>query len=298
VRRSLLLCALLCAAGCAATGPAPARTTGPTPLAYDVLAPNGARAVLLGSIHVARPRDWFPSPDLIAALEWAELVVFEVDLTGITAAETLRLVGDLGRLPPGEQLRDRISEDTWHMLERRAPALGVPIEALEHLEPWLVALEFTARTLNEAGYGAEHGVEWKIRKAARAKPMRGLETARDQFLVFDALAPALQERMLRDALERKEVATLAALVDAWRRGDRRQLEQLLFEDRDDPLMAPFHEALYPQRNQRMAAALAEIMLHTRRAFVVVGVGHLLGKRSLQRELVDQGFRVRRRPAAR
>jgi uncharacterized protein YbaP (TraB family) len=291
-----VLCALLLAAGCATQDPAPARPAGPTPLAYDLLAPNGARAVLLGSIHVARPRDWTPSPDLIAALEWAELVVFEVDLTGITASETLRLVGDLGRLPPGERLRDRVSEDTWHLLERRAPELGVPIEALEYLEPWLVALEFTARTMSEAGFGAEHGVEQKIRRAARAKPMRGLETTREQFLVFDALDPPLQERMLRDALERKDLAMLEALLAAWRRGDGRELEALLFEDRDDPLMAPFHEALYPRRNQRMAASLAEILLHTRRAFVVVGVGHLLGDRSLQRALVAQGFRVKRRVA--
>lgn len=295
MRRCLPVCALLLAA-CAATDPTPARPSGPTPLAYDLLAPNGARAVLLGSIHVARPRDWTPGADLLAVLEWAELVVFEVDLTTLTASEALRLVGDLGRLPPGEQLRDRVSEETWHLLERRAPELGVPIEALEHLEPWLVALEFDARTLSEAGYGTEHGVERTIRRAARDKPMRGLETAREQLLVFDTLEPPLQERLLRDALERKQVANLEALLDAWRRGDPRRLEALLFEHRDDPLMAPLHEALYPRRNRRMAAALAEILLHTRSAFVVVGVGHLLGDQSLQRALVAQGFRVKRRSA--
>lgn len=294
MRRRLLLCALLCAAACAPREPAPTPPSGPGPLAYDVISPNGSRAVLLGSIHVARPQDWSPSPTLARVIEWADLLVFEVDLTDLTASESLRMVGDLGRLPPGERLRDRISEDSWHLLEQRAPELGVPIEALEHLEPWLVALEFTARTRGEAGYGPEHGVEAKIRRMAREKPMRGLETAREQLIVYDSLARPLQERLLRNSLERKQLATLEAVVEAWRQGDERRLEALLFEDRDDPQMAPLYEALYPERNQRMASSLAEILLHTNRALVVVGVGHLLGARSLEHALIEQGFRVRRR----
>jgi uncharacterized protein YbaP (TraB family) len=295
VRCLVPLCFLLIAAGCASE-PAPAPPARrPTPLAYDLIAPNGARALLLGSVHLASRPGWTLPGDLADVLAEADVLVFEVDLTGISAPEALRWLGDLGRLPPGVRLRDRISPLTWQLLERRAPALGVPLGALEHLEPWLVALEFTARTLAEAGFGAEFGVEHEIRRVAHAKPTRGLETTRDQLLVFDGLAPALQERMLREALEPQNVATLESLLDAWRHGDRARLESLLFEDRDDPEMAPFYEALYTRRNGRMASALADILLHSRTAFVVVGVGHLLGERSLPHALRDQGFRVRRRP---
>ena len=292
------LCALLLAAGCTTldevAAPAPHAIT---PIAYDLLSPSGARALLLGAIHVARSQDWELPPDLAAALERADVLVFEVDLASIDGADGLRMASQLGTLPPGLQLRDLISAETWALLEQRAPELGVPLEPLQRFEPWLVALEFMTRSLDEAGYGSEHGVEWAIRRRASSKPLRGLETPRDQYRVFDALPPTLQDRMLRDALDPQATRTLTQLVDAWRRGDGQTLETILFEDRDDPQMAPLYAALYTLRNQRMATALAGILLHARNAFVVVGVGHLLGEGSLPELLVRRGFRVRRRGAS-
>jgi uncharacterized protein YbaP (TraB family) len=293
VRRALPLCALLAATGCATPDPGARSAQRITPLAYELVAPNGSRALLLGSIHLARADDWVLPRPILEALERSDALVFEIDLARTSADEMMALMLDVGVLPPDRRLRDQLSEATWHLLEERAPQHGLSLDALDRLEPWVVALQFMGRSLSEAGFETEHGVEQGVWNVAGSKPVRGLETPLEQFRVFDQLEAPLQERMLRDALAPPDGPTLEALVNAWRRGDVVALEAILFEDRNDPLMAPLHQATYPRRNLRMAASLTNILLEVRHAFVVVGVGHLVGKRSLPAALARSGYRVER-----
>jgi len=293
VRRALSLCALLAATGCVAPHPDGSTSRSITPLAYHVVAPNGSRALLLGSIHLARPGDWELPTSIVTALERSDVLVFEIDLSTHSPEEMMSLMLDVGGLPPDRRLRDQGSDETWRLLEERAPRQEVPLDTLDRLEPWVVALHFMGGSLSEAGFDAEHGVEQGVLEVAGAKPIRGLETPLEQLRIFDQLEAPLQERMLRDALEPPDRPTLDAMLDAWRRGDAATLHAILFEDRDDPLMAPLYEATFPRRNLRMAVALSHILQDVRRAFVVVGVGHLVGERSLPQVLGRAGYRVER-----
>lgn len=294
MRRALPLW-LLCLAACSASAP-PVETPAEraiTPVAFKLLAPSGARALLLGSIHVAPPQAiHYPRP-IESALRHAELLVFEIDLVHTSTEDTVRAMFALGLLPQDRRLRDLVSEETWELVERRAPEAGVPIAAIDRLEPWVVALQFVGISLARAGFEVDHGVERSILAAAGERPIAGLETPREQLRVFDELSAPVQERMLRDALEPSDDAMLESLLEAWRRGDADALEALLFEERDDPVVAPLYEAVYPRRNRSMAASLTRILEDVRTAFVVVGVGHLVGERSLPDALLREGFVVQR-----
>ena len=185
-------------------------------------------------------------------------------------------------------------ERTWALLEKRAPETGIPLEQLDRLKPWAVALQFIGQSLQQAGLEIQHGVERGLIEAAPQLPVRGLETPYQQLATFDDLPYPVQDRMLLEALlpsddrDRK----LNGLWEAWRRGDARQLEAIVFKDRDDPLLSRFYEQTYDRRNVRMAEALEEILEDTQRAFVVIGAGHLVGPRSIPMLLRSSGFVVR------
>jgi len=102
--------------------------------------------------------------------------------------------------------------------------------------------------------------------------------------------------MLWDALNRSPEFDRATdqLIEAWRHGDERALEQLVFlpigEDADFEL---FYEAVFFRRNAAMARRLAELSRDGKTRFAALGAGHMLGPRGIPSLLCDRGFEVRR-----
>jgi uncharacterized protein YbaP (TraB family) len=293
------------ALSCASPGSAPSPDE-PIPLAYEIEAPSGHWAFLLGSVHVERADSSGLHPVVLEAFRRSPLLVLEVDLSQVETHELLDLMLELGRLPEGESLRDRVSSDTWRLLTEHCEGRSIRVEEIEALEPWLVALQLVGAALQSEGLEAEHGVERQLLASGQTKEIIGLESPRDQFALFDELPPDQQELMLRDALAppASSAAELEELVSAWRRGDGPALEALLFGRLDEsPELAPFYEATFFARNRQMARGIEAILEETPYAFVVLGAGHLVGARGVPAVLERSGYRVRQvgaeavRPAA-
>lgn len=287
-----LLMAVVVFLGCA--GPGTREAAGPaTPLAYEVEEPGGGRALLFGSVHVGSEESVELPDSLLHEMHAAHLLVLEIDLSKTSPEEMNRLMLALGVMPPGQRLRQVVSDETWSLLEKRAAETGTPMAALDRLKPWAVALQFIGLSLDRAGFDAQHGVERSLVERATGLPIRGLETPYEQFSLFDDLPYRVQDRMLRDALEPASEThpQIDALLDAWRRGDAKRLEQIMFEDRDDPELAIFYAQTYDRRNERMARSLEKILKETDRALVVVGAGHLLGPHGMPALLRAAGLSV-------
>ncbi|MEN8183223.1 MAG: TraB/GumN family protein [Myxococcota bacterium] len=264
------------------------------PLSYEVVAPHSHRAFLLGSVHLDRPDAAPLHPLVLEAYERAPLLVLEVDLSSVSEAQLGDLMLGLGRLPPGELLRDRVSPETWRSLEAHCAEKDLPLAELEGLEPWLAALQLLGQSLVAGGLEAERGVERQLLLTSRGKEIRGLETAQEQFALFDSLSDSLQELMLRDALRPTGPASgeAGALLDAWRHGDAAALEALLFTGLEErPELAPFYEATYFARNVRMAQGIEAVLAEAPYAFVVLGAGHLVGDRGVPALLRASGYAV-------
>jgi uncharacterized protein YbaP (TraB family) len=293
VRR--ILAALLAAAafGCAGAPP-PSAAIAAGPLAYAVDAPGGGHALLFGSIHVARENQWSLPEHLMKELAQSELLVLEIDLAETGPDEMADLMFGLGTMPPGQRLRQVVSDETWDLLKERATQAGLEIEVLDGLKPWLVFLQLTVLSLEHAGFAAERGAEPVVVQHAPNLPVRGLETVYEQLSAFDDLSYPVQDRMLLDALRPtdEQAVEFDALMEAWRRGDARQLEAIVFKDRNDPGLATFYEETFYRRNLRMAETLEEILLESERSFVVVGAAHLVGEGSIPHLLRAAGYEVR------
>jgi uncharacterized protein YbaP (TraB family) len=295
IRASIAVVALLAttALGCASLF---SRTPPTSPLAYEIETPTGAKGWLFGSIHLGRPEGQALPPRLARALEEAELLVLEIDLSSTSEADLAATMLELGTLEDGLRLRDVISRDTWTAVVTRSQETGSNLAALDRLEPWVVSFFFTSQMFQAAGLESDHGVERNVMAAkSAAKPVRGLETPRQQFAAFDGLSYALQERMLADAVAAPTEGDdgIGGLLEAWRQGDTAWLEAILFEDLNDPEMAPFFESTYFRRNRQMARGLEDILAEQSGIFAVIGVGHLLGEEGIPVLLEQAGFRVER-----
>jgi hypothetical protein len=286
---------VLAVLGCASPAPpAPAPAPVEAPLAFEVEAPGGARALVFGSVHMARPDTWALPEPVRAAFERARVLVLEVDLSTTTPEEMQALMLALGEMPPGQRLRQVVSDETWELLEAHASGSGIPLLLLDRLKPWLLAIQLGVLSMQQSGFEPQHGVEIRVIEESGGLPVRGLETPYEAFGVLDDLPYPVQDRMLLDALRPgdEHSSELEVLMDAWRRGDAARIEAIVFKDRSDPKLARFYEEFYERRNLRWAEALAEILAEAHPAFVVVGAGHLVGERSLQMRLRESGFRVR------
>jgi len=257
---------------------------------------GGGVLYLLGSIHFEIEN----APQFSGAIEAAharsdELVV-EVDLRDAAESEASAGSGERGFLEPPTKLADVLSPPTLERLERYLDERGLPFSLVEGMKPWYVANFLVVMELQDAGYDAAYGVDRQFIDRSSDKPIVALETAAEQLDLLDRLPLRIQEITLREALNRSPKFDLATgqLIEAWRHGDERALQELVFrpiaEDADFEL---FYDSIFFQRNEAMARRLAELARDGKTRFAVVGAGHMLGARGIPSLLCDRGFEVRR-----
>ncbi len=251
---------------------------------------------LLGSVHVGQRAPRF-GPAVEDAFREAEELVVEVDIESIDTETTTPIILRYGTIPPPDDLRTRLSGETWELLEPRLAELGLPEDAVLRFEPWVVAVLLTAQELARAGYQEELGVERTLlERAGPQLPVRSLETAESQLRMFAELPGDLQEMMLLEMLVRQKESQseMADLIAAWEAGDEEALAAQVFSPLAEyPELAPFYEAVFFRRNETMAESLAALSRDGRTRLAVLGAGHMVGERGIPALLAARGFRVER-----
>jgi uncharacterized protein len=278
--------------------PAAASDEVSTPALWRALRPDGAEAFyLLGSVHLGRRSLWrYPRAIDDAYRRSAELVL-ETGADDLGPEVATRLTERYGKIAPPETLRDRVSRATIDELSRFLAARRDSLTRYLQMEPWLVAQQIEAREAQRVGLEAEFGIDRHFAKrAAREKPVIGLETAESQMQVLAWLPRESQEALLRDAIQhaRDERNGSEGVARAWARGDLRELERIIYRSMSEsPQLATYYERMLIGRNESMAQRLASLARDGKLRFVVVGVGHMVGERGIPVLLRDYGFRVDR-----
>jgi uncharacterized protein YbaP (TraB family) len=287
----LLALALALVAGCAGTP----RGAGDAPLLWRASQPAAGDLYLFGSIHMGRRDGGDFGPAVAGAYAASDELVVEVDLSSVSPEEAAASNAAHALLPPGQTLRDVLSEATWALLVARLAEHGTPLAAVVAMQPWAVASLLAVIEFQAAGYDAAHGVDQRFMERAEGQlPIRSLETVDSQLQMLSSLSPRIQELMLVDMLTRTGAVRdeVVDLMDAWSRGDEARLVALLFSPlAENPELADFYEAVFFVRNEAMADQLAELAADGRSRFVVLGAGHMVGARGIPALLGKRGFAV-------
>jgi uncharacterized protein len=292
-RRAQRALAAACAAMLAACAPpAPAIIEGKARPAVWEAQLGETRLILFGSVHqLPRDLEWF---DGVVAREVAQAdrLFLEISPDDAQAAPALfdAIADDESVAPLDRRIGLSAAERAETILS------GVDAADINRTESWALALMIGNAVAANNGLSGEAGVESRLTAAfARAgRPVTGLESTRDQLMLFDALDPALQDAMLARAIARSEGARerTLALLRAWARGD---VDAIGAAAASELAAFPVLEAqLIDGRNVAWADRLTAHAQSTRgTAIVAVGAGHLAGEASLDRLLAERGFTVRR-----
>jgi uncharacterized protein YbaP (TraB family) len=254
---------------------------------------KGGVVYLVGSVHLLS-KDFYPlNPVLEAAYKDADLLVEEVDLAEML--EPMAQMGFLtrGMLPSDTPLDKVVSVATYALVTKRAADLGLPVEPLKILKPWMVALMLTQMEWQKAGFDAELGLDKHFYDQAKTdgKAVQGLETADYQISRLDGMTMDQQEHLLAESLKDldSEKANMAKLVEGWRVGDAAGVERIVLgELKQDPQL---YQRLLVERNRNWLPKIEALFARRGHALVVVGAAHLVGPDGLIAMLRAKGYTV-------
>ncbi len=268
------------------------------PALWRALGPSGGEAFyLIGSVHLGR-RSMLRFPRAVddAYLRSAELVL-EIGADELRPDAASELARRYAWIRPPATLSDRVSPATIAVLTRYLASRGDSIGPYLQMQPWFIAQQIEAREALRVGLDAAFGVDRHFAsRAAGGKPVVGLETAESQMQVLAWLPRATQEELLLDAIERARDARNGSegVARAWARGDDQELERIIYRSmHESPQLATYYERMLIGRNESMAQRLASLARDGKLRFVVVGAGHMVGRRGIPVLLRDYGFRVDR-----
>ncbi len=296
-RRALVLGVALAAWACATPVPLPeARDTGFLFL-WEVEGDAGAgTAHLFGSVHLARPDLRF-DPAVEAAFTEAAALVVELDLRNLTPAESAALVLQHGQLPLDQSLDQLVSAEAWAAFSDLVERHGQSAAFYRGFEPWVAMVTAMALLASEKDLDGESGVDRALLERAGDREVIELETVAFQLSLFDDLPMDQQVLMLETVVLQADASrdSVGLVYDAWRLGDTELMESMLLQE-GDPTLTAIQQKIFADRNRSMVERIDALLRETddtRRYFVVVGAGHMVGASGIPALLTERGYRVQR-----
>jgi len=265
-------------------------------LLWRIETAQGAVSHLFGTMHVSDPRVVdLPAP-VADAFGGSQTAIFEMVLDPAVQAQ----LGGMMILQDGRNLEDLLGQELFASTRDAVKPYGLPEQALRLFKPWaLISIfSFPPAEFAKISQGAKPLDEWlQVQAKAGDKPLIGLESAEEQFKLFDGLPEETQVEivasLVRDHAETEE--RFGKSIEFYLARDLDSLHQLLVDvpgEKDPELSAEFQERFVFQRNftmvERLTAHLAQ-----GGAFVAVGALHLPGEKGMLQILSDAGYRVTR-----
>jgi len=288
-----LFAALALAGGPAVAGVA----SPPKPLLWKASA-GDTTVYLLGTFHLLETSDYPLDPKVYAALDDAEQVFFELSPEALADPSLGVAFAQAGIRTDGRTLQQALDAPTWAATVQLASEAGVPVEALQRMEPWFAALTLTMAEMTAAGLDPALGLDKHLAQRATREGKRtaGLETPADQIRLFDGMKPGVQLAQLRDVVERSDEIRSETewLHQQWRDGDDDALYwgmAAAMKARDPAL----YERINTQRNAAWVSRIKALLdaPGDEDALVAVGSLHLLGAEGLVQQLAAAGYTVER-----
>jgi hypothetical protein len=249
---------------------------------------------LLGSIHFLK-QDVYPLNQTIQnAYESSENLVVEANINDLGNLD-LRMLADRAFYKNDDYVEKHVSPETYRLINKESKAFGMPIDLLRMQKPWFLALSFQAMELVRLGYSPQHGVDYHfLSKAQGKKKILELESLEEQLSLLSGFSDREQEQFLIYSLEslNSMERQVGNMVRAWTIGDAQVMESALADAvPPDPSLAPIVQKLFDERNIKMLSKIEEYLNSTGSYFVIVGAGHLVGKKGIIELLKNKGFAV-------
>lgn len=255
---------------------------------YEIVAPDGSRDWLLGTVHAEDERILDFPPVLLQALRQVDVVALELAPDRAMLEQLQREM----RLPDDARLSDLLPNALYQRALTALIEEGVPEQRALHMRPWAAAMVLAQPPGATGGF-----MDLALARVAshRGIGIEALETIDEQVEFFRGLRLGAQQELLRGALDRldRRAADLDRIVSVYLDGDLAALEDLAeahLSGASSELRERFQRYALDVRNRRMAER-AVPMLSSDSVLIAVGALHLVGPGGLPARLRAQGFEV-------
>lgn len=247
---------------------------------------------LAGSVHLLKAEDSSLPPGFDRAYKGSKAIVMELAIDKIDPMATAQWMMENGMLKEGTTLRAEIGDERYGRVSKEAARLGIPMEAADMLQPWVLGLQLVEMQYMQLGFDPQKGVEQQLEHKAQAdgKPISGLETMDEQLGVLQGMSKSDQARFLdMTVTEMHDVeGETQSVVTAWRSGDAAKLAALLSDEYKS--FPNLYKALVTERNKRWVPQIEKLLHGNQDVFVVVGALHLVGDGGLLELMRRDGFK--------
>ncbi len=251
---------------------------------------------LFGTVHMLRPSIQWRFDEFEQALDEADTIVFEADLKSEEGQRAVtRDFNQRGMFQDGRTLREALPDNDEALIEEALASTGMPMDAFNAFEPWMVAINLSAMKLLAEGYDLNSGVENVIEAEARAagKTFGFLETVADQADVFDLLPEDVQISYLYETavLLDQSPIMLDQIVSEWADGDQVGMEVLVADGNSYGAERTIYDALLVKRNRNWIPKIEDMLETPGTVLVAVGSAHLVGPDSVLEMLKAEGYTI-------
>ncbi|MBT5187453.1 MAG: TraB/GumN family protein [Kordiimonadaceae bacterium] len=254
-----------------------------------------SKTYMLGSVHLLSPEVKWYGGIIEKAMDTAEEVVFEVNMTPEKQREAGMVSGAQGIFSDGDSLRNYLSLEEYALLGTRATELGIPATAFESFKPWLVSISLSVTAVQKEGWDQESGVDKYIKTIAdqRGVKISELETLEAQLATIWDHPLETQTKMLVDTLEElKDISNITKdMVGAWASGDAEKMTEVFLT----PMMEQedLFKSLVLDRNNKWIPVIEGLIAKEQTTFIVAGAAHFIGVDGVVNLLKEKGYDVKK-----
>ena len=246
---------------------------------------------LAESVHLLKPGDSALPDALTRAYDDSRQLVMEMDLGKLDTSSVSAWMLEHGRYPDGQSLQQALGSERFARLAAQAAALGLPLQALAVLRPWVAALTLTDLMYLKLGYEPQSGVEEQLVARAQrdGRPTAGLETLDEELGQLQHLSDEDQARFLELTLQdlKSTGSETDQLLTAWRSGNNTELAADLSDAYSQ--FPQLYRLLVGERNQRWLPQIEAFLKVDHNVLIVVGALHVVGKGGLLELLRNAGI---------
>lgn len=250
---------------------------------------------LLGSVHALRESDYPLAEPIQKAFAGSDALVLEIDLDHADPSTVQQAMLAKGVYRHGETLQQSMPATDWKKATELAHSIGLDLDGLQSMKPWLAGLAVLSTELNQAGLSGASGVDmhFAVKAHDANMPVIGLETLDYQVDLFANLdAPTQRSLLLQSLAEAHDFRNqMDQLITTWKQGDIDGLRRLMMQEfKDYPAL---YAKLISKRNQTWSHKIERMIGGSRNYFIVVGALHLIGPDGVIAHLRADGYTVER-----
>ena len=246
-----------------------------------------------GTVHIL-PVSEFPLPEeFVTAYRNTDTIVLETKLPDAADQNFQARLMQKMAYTDGKTLSSVLTKQTYQSLSNYLAPAGIDLKQLDGFKPGLIVTMMTGLEAQRAQISGD-GVDAYFSQLAKKdkKTPEYLETVDFQLDMLANMGLKDEESLIKSSLSQMNdfKAIFSQLISAWRSGNDKQLTKLVIDEMKEQDPETF-KTMMIDRNQNWIPHIEQMFNDDDKEFVLVGVGHLVGDKSVINLLEEKGYQI-------